>query len=237
MAQLKFCFIITSGSGKLGGNIIQRTNAGVQLRSVNYRKSKPSASQYSIRRIMPLLQQAWQSITDTDRAAWNVFATRPLSGHSTFIQFNFHLLSDGQEIQRNPFVANGIPLGEEKIVNGQLASFTSWPTVLQFNITNGFAYFINSGTGRLEQANSFTSGIPYRVSFEIFNCPGVAAIRFTNNAGLDLFSVPLNGFNLYPNGIYSIDVSTIRDSVTFRLLAQAAGDLFNIRNLSVRQIL
>ena len=105
--------IVTECSGSLGGHTLQHSKGGNQLRTKPIPRGNPSASQYAIRSINPVLQAGWRQLTDSQRNIWDSYAQdygitnahgdhRPLSGHSYWMQYNFFRLYNSFSIALTP---------------------------------------------------------------------------------------------------------------------------------------
>lgn len=113
---IKFGSIVTEASGKLGGHLIQHSKGGNQLRTNTIPRTKPSANQYLIRSINPVLQAGWRALTTAQQKIWNDWPIshgimnahgdkKPLSGHSLWMKLQFILYFYGIYTIFDPFTA------------------------------------------------------------------------------------------------------------------------------------
>lgn len=113
MARIKFGAFITSIAGSLGGQTIQKNRFGSSLRTKPVSCVGQSSSQLEQRAIMKTVQDAWNSLSDVQRAAWHSTiefssavsrkdSTLKLTGREIFIRWNILLLSAGYSIIAEP---------------------------------------------------------------------------------------------------------------------------------------
>lgn len=89
--RIIFGAIVTEGHGKVGGQIIQSSYGGYQLRNivqpVNPQVYLTQFSRAYLRRV----SSEWRDITDMQRATWISAATPPMSGFELFMTTNIPL--------------------------------------------------------------------------------------------------------------------------------------------------
>lgn len=104
MARITLSGLLSDIRGKIQGSVFQQSQGGLMIRSSSSKVNKLSISQSVIRNRTFGLQQAWRSLTDTQRSAWSNFAKfnpvvqknsqfRNLNGQQIYIKFNFYLLA------------------------------------------------------------------------------------------------------------------------------------------------
>ncbi len=113
MARIKFGFGISSISGKVGGSVFAGTNAGFILKNKSRVRKEASSAVSVIRTQMAALQNAWASITESERAVWNSFtsfsptqirrsAEQFINGQQLFIKYNSYRLQYGLAVLTSP---------------------------------------------------------------------------------------------------------------------------------------
>jgi len=148
---LKFGSIVSSGSGKLGGQFVQSTVHGFQLSTINHVKQQPSSSQYQIRCFNKQIQAGWRALSNSQRSTWNNYEYHGLSGHSLWMKFQFQRLVDELPFLSNPALHMSTYLGSELIRNGQFQSSQFWSFGSGISISNGKCTFVNT-TNYLKQS-------------------------------------------------------------------------------------
>lgn len=81
---------ITSGTGKLGGIVIQGGPYGAVAR-INFKpKNRQTNNQFQPceKEAFTNVAKEWRSLSPTEIIAWNSFATPPATGYTTFLKFN-----------------------------------------------------------------------------------------------------------------------------------------------------
>jgi hypothetical protein len=110
MANLKFGSLVTSGIGTIGGHVMQRTNAGVMLRT--YKRQNPINEflQPQNRNYFSATANLWLSLSNTQRQSW-VAAAATYTFYDNF----------GQPFNPTPYQlfmhVNGILLKNEQAQN------------------------------------------------------------------------------------------------------------------------
>lgn len=95
--------ILAPGSGKLGGIVWSRNKGGQYIRLRVVPTNPTSSRQQEVRGILATLSAAWESLTDSQRSAWESWAennplTNPLgqqyvrTGHQAYVGINARLM-------------------------------------------------------------------------------------------------------------------------------------------------
>ncbi len=99
MARIITSSLISNISGKLNGSVFQRSQGGLTLRNKTSHVNSNS-SRSNLRKIgMATVQSAWQSLSNSDRQLWQVYATfigkkqkhnsgLNVNGHQLFLNYN-----------------------------------------------------------------------------------------------------------------------------------------------------
>jgi len=247
MALIKFGSLVTEGSGSLGGHTLQHSKGGMQLRTKPIPRGRPSAEQYAIRSINPVLQAGWRALTDAQRKIWNDYAQdygimnangdkHPLSGHSLWMKYNFSWIQAGGTFLPDPSYWGGPILGPELIKNGSFSSDTQWQHPSSWNISGGKANYLATNYYWIGQPITLLSGFPCRLSFDISNSAVAAHFFIRSDDPISLFPPPWSGFLWLPNGHYSLDSATIVDTTDLRFSGVQDGGTFSLDNVSLKQI-
>lgn len=69
--KTKFGAIIVDGRGKIGGHVASKNRGGAYLRTKVTPTNPKSVAQSAVRNRLTSLSQAWKSLTETQRSAWN----------------------------------------------------------------------------------------------------------------------------------------------------------------------
>jgi len=247
MAVLKFGSIVTEGSGSLGGQTIQNSFGGSQLRTKPIPHGNPSASQILIRSINQRLQRGWQALTTAQQKVWNDWPVNhgifnksgdphPLSGHSLWMKYNFSWLAAGGTFLPDPSYWPSPILGPEKVINGNFQSADGWSVDAAWNISGGKANYLDTASGQIKRAMNLTVGILYLVQFDISDKAGIIGIRFTPYGGGAAFSFPFNAYRDYATGHNSYQVTCVNSNSPTGVYAHVFYNAFSLDNLSIKQI-
>ena len=206
MALLKFGAIVTEGSGSLGGHTIQHSRGGMQLRNKPIPRSGPSAAQYAIRSINPVLQAGWKALTDAQRTIWNDWPVihgimnakgdhRPLSGHSLWMKYQFTRLIENLPFLSDPSLHLDTYLGPETVVNGSFSIDANWAKGDYWSIHDDRAYCNRLILGASYLMQSSLLLLPfntYQITLDAYNMIGFFQLYFGGFGGFTL----INGHNL-----------------------------------------
>jgi hypothetical protein len=248
MALLKFGSVITEGSGKLGGHVIQHSKGGMQLRNKPRPRTGCSSDQYAIRSVNPVLQAGWQALTDSQRKIWNDWPVihgimnaqgdhMPLSGHSLWMKLQFQPIFNGEDFWPTPAGPAGPLYGPELIMNGTFDNSDYWYSLLKMNISGGKANYTGGGTGRMITDLVTISDCWYKLEFDISNASPTAQLEFyAFNIG-HLFKPPYSWYELVSNGHYNWTVQADVNSPNFQPTFREQPSTCSIDNLSYKQIL
>ena len=111
--QVKFGAIVTSDSGKIGGQFISGDRSGSSLRTKNFKAKNSQVNSISQRGIVALMARAWRELSEAQRQLWQSYAATQysknsvsgnscLSGFQTFMQVNCSFYVDGDSIITQP---------------------------------------------------------------------------------------------------------------------------------------
>lgn len=143
-----FGSIIVAGSGKIGGHVASKNRAGSYLRTKVSPVNPQTTYQTGIRNRLTTVSQAWKSLTQAQRNAWNtavgdysktdIFGSiRNPSGFNLYQMLNNNLLAIGQAVITVP----PVPASVAAMTSISLAVVTGTPA-----ITLTFAPAIPVGT-------------------------------------------------------------------------------------------
>ena len=245
---VKFGAIVTTGSGSLAGHTIQHSKGGMQLRTKPKPSGSPTASQVSIRSIMPVLQQGWHDLTDAQRRIWNDWPVihgiynahgdkMPLSGHSLWIKYNYTWIAAGGYFLPDPSYWEGPILGPELIPNGDFSSGVGWNLNNNWTVSGGHLNHLALNANRTDVSFSLNSGIPCLLRFKITSAFDVARLYLRNQAQLAIFDVPWTNAQNFAPGSYSFQVLTIQSFTNFRIAALLIGHPYSMDFISLKQII
>jgi len=248
MALIKFGSLVTEGSGSLGGHTLQHSKGGMQLRTKPIPRGRPSAEQYAIRSINPVLQAGWRALTDAQRKIWNDYAQdygimnakgdkHPLSGHSLWMKYNFSWIQTGGGFLPDPSYWGGPILGPELVSNGDFHDSSNWYGISFVTISSGKAHFSDLGTGSMRENLPITAGDSFLYRFEVSNASTFAEIFSCNQLIQSLFLPPYSGYKSCPNGFYNWTVISAVNSSLLRYFFSPVGSSFSIDNISLRKII
>lgn len=93
--RVVFGSIITEGHGKVGGNIIQKSYGGYQMRNIVQPLKNPKISQSVNRNKWAYLSKQWRTLTSSEQISWNTAAPSGKSGFELFIETNMPFVAQG----------------------------------------------------------------------------------------------------------------------------------------------
>lgn len=96
--RVAFGTIITEGHGKVGGQIIQDSYGGYQLRNIVQPLQQPKYRQSTNRIQFKTLTAQWRLLTNMQRGTWNAAADPGQSGFELFVKTNMPLRVSGLPI-------------------------------------------------------------------------------------------------------------------------------------------
>ena len=121
MARIKFGMMMTDARGKLGGHVFTKAKSGATIRTKVTPLNPKTSAQSEARSALGANSQAWRTLTEVQRLAWNSAAqevsktnafgdTYFPSGKNYFTAVNNNLRNVGVEILINPpaLVAMGV---------------------------------------------------------------------------------------------------------------------------------
>jgi len=111
--KTKFGAIIVDGRGKIGGHVASKNRGGSYLRTKVTPVNARTSAQLAVRNFFTQLSQAWRSLTQAQRDAWNAAVTdysrtdifgdlRNPSGINLFQRLNNNLLQIGESVINEP---------------------------------------------------------------------------------------------------------------------------------------
>lgn len=127
--KLKFGAIVVAGSGKIGGHVASKNRAGAFLRTKVTPSNPRSTSQTAVRNRLASLSQAWRSLTEDQRKAWdgavdnfkrsNVFGDIKIpSGFNLYQRLNNNILVLGGTIIDTPPVPQSVDSYSDLVLTG-----------------------------------------------------------------------------------------------------------------------
>jgi hypothetical protein len=237
MALIKFGSIITEASGSLGGQTVQNSKGGFQLKNKGIPHNRRSAEQLFIRSINKRLHGTWRNLSDEQRAVWNVFAKPAMSGHSKYFQLNYIRAYNGLSLYITPYLFDS-GYGPELVTGGDFNNPSDWQiSNLAWSVHDGVADYEDVFAGYCGQDLTITSGFTYNLRFTITEITGQARIRFAGTPTADIWVGVYGGFQTLSGGNYDVDLECDVDSTSLRVYAGTAGGQFYLDNLSLRQVL
>lgn len=136
MSKIKWGAIVVDGRGKLGGHVFTKTRSGATMRTKVTPVNPQTTAQAAARSRLATNSQAWRTLTEAQRIAWNgradeivktnIFGDNYKStGKNTFTMLNNNLMLIGQSPLINPPVMVPIPAvtGLSLYANVALAKF------------------------------------------------------------------------------------------------------------------
>jgi len=245
MARIKMGSIITDASGSLGGQTIQVSNYGMQLRSKPCHKPQPSNSQSLIRSFNPIMQAGWRSLSTAQRQIWSEYARLkdicnksgeryPLSGHSLWLKYQYGRLAEDLPFLTNPADYKSQYLGPELIVNGNFTSSAGWSIEPSWTILDGRAHYLDTAYGSIRQFIPLIINRQYRLKFDILSCPGLSSMRFVNQFNVACFLAPYSNYINRLNGYYTIYPVASDNWTRFGFRGNTNQSLFDLDNCSLK---
>jgi len=246
MALLKFGAIVTEGSGSLGGHTIQHSRGGMQLRNKPIPRSGPSAAQYAIRSINPVLQAGWKALTDAQRTIWNDWPVihgimnakgdhRPLSGHSLWMKYQYLPLSLGYSFYSHPSLYVPGYFGPELIRNGTFYDGSYW-AFSSGSIVNQRLYMPPAAWNCCRQPNvNIILNSFYRIEFDFENVGADANLMFRNGSNVSMFDIFRYEGITYPSAHYKVTAKCLLASTWFQFVQEVPRNGWYIDNFSLKK--
>lgn len=118
--KTKFGAVIVAGSGKIGGHVASSNKGGAYMRTKSTPTNPQTSSQGGVRAIFGSLAQAWRSLTQAQRDAWNAAVSdykrtdifgdlRTPSGINLYQRLNNVLLQIGEAALTTPPLPSEVP--------------------------------------------------------------------------------------------------------------------------------
>lgn len=100
--RIKFGALVTEGSGRLGGQVVQGMASGSVLRSRSIKSYQPTLLQVSERQKFYTVTKYWKHLTEAQRTAWESAKIYPQSGFERFTSINIQRLVNGMALSSWP---------------------------------------------------------------------------------------------------------------------------------------
>lgn len=85
MARVQFSAIVNSVRGKVGGSVFQRNRSGYSFKNKSLSVNQQTEKQTNSRSYVAQVQNAWRSLSSTDRNLWQLFANlQPVKNKNNF---------------------------------------------------------------------------------------------------------------------------------------------------------
>ena len=131
-------------------------------------------------------------------------------------------------VDENGLVNYAEVIGGEEVTNGDFATDSDWGKFDGTTISSGAINFNVTTTGtKANQTNVMTSGLLYKVTFEILNYVG-------GNIYMSGWSIPLAGRIEQSNGVFSFYAEAT--SSTFTIGTTSSSTQLSIGNISVKEV-
>jgi len=228
---------ITTLSGSVGNQTIQKSKGGVQLRSKPDNVRKSSELQYRNRRFYSEIVAYWQVINESDRSLWNLVSKKPLSGFNLFVKTNFFQLSNDLPLLSSPYPVVTDPYGPELIQNGDFSDHTAWILSAGWSFQPGYVHYADTFNTSIRQPLVLAAGVSFRLAFSILFTSTYAYFKFVATGSGNLFEAPYDDFLNLAVGDYAYDVVTARVTDNFYILGSKTGGQFDLTNVSLKVIL
>lgn len=182
MARIKFGMMMTDARGKLGGHVFTKAKSGATIRTKVTPLNPKTSAQSEARSALGANSQAWRTLSETQRLAWNSAAqevsktnafgdTYFPSGKNYFTAVNNNLRNINEDILLNPPSLVTMPgllsvqvdfdLLAEQIDIAPASSGDLDNTVLVCNATSGFSAGRYNFSGKYRKFNAYSaSGLP-----------------------------------------------------------------------------
>ena len=140
MARVKYSAIVDSIDGSIGGTTFQKNRYGFTMRRKPNPAKPNSEAQRSSKLSMSTAQQEWIALSDSNRAAWNTYASTfprapkhnasaTLNGFNYFIFYHLYIIQQTNTFLLNPSgVQRTLTLVETEIV-GSMDAITWGSTI------------------------------------------------------------------------------------------------------------
>jgi hypothetical protein len=132
--KMKFGAIVVAGSGKIGGHVASKNRGGAYLRTKVTPANARTSFQSAVRNLFTQLSQAWRSLTENQRKAWNAAVTsysrtdvfgdlRNPSGINLFQRLNNNRLSVGLAVKEDPPIP--VAIVDSPVISADVAAGAS----------------------------------------------------------------------------------------------------------------
>ena len=182
MARIKFGMMMTDARGKLGGHVFTKAKSGATIRTKVTPLNPKTSAQSEVRSALGANSQAWRTLSETQRLAWNSAAqevsktnafgdTYFPSGKNYFTAVNNNLRNIGEDVLLNPPSLVTMPgltsvqvdfdLLAEQIDIAPVSSGDLADTVLVCNATAGLSAGRYNFSGKYRKFNGYAAaGLP-----------------------------------------------------------------------------
>lgn len=172
--RVKFGSLVSEGTGKLGGSVVQNSLGGAQMRSKPINKKKPSYAQAVVRGVNKKIHGYWRHLTDEQRASWSNAAGSGRSGANLFYSVAYNWIINN--LMPPPIAGIGLKYTPRPniLVNPYFDVSSGW-TVLRnwsYGDYSAICSVSTSGNSILYQNNVFVSGARYLFLFNILSTVG-----------------------------------------------------------------
>jgi len=154
MARVQLSPIVTGLSGSIGGVTFQRNKYGITARQKPIPPKSFSTAQYTVRRNMAIIQNAWIALTDAQRLQWKRFLDFSgqtilnnrdvkLSGHSLYIKYQMFRLTAGYSLLTT---LTYVPMPAQSVVVGLTVAADSLQLEIEDAVVYATQFFLFSVT-------------------------------------------------------------------------------------------
>lgn len=117
--KMKFGALVVDGRNKIGGQVASKNRGGSYLRTKVTPTNPQTVAQSTVRSIFTVLSQAWRTLTQSQRNAWNAAVTdwqrtdifgdiKSPSGFNLYMRLNQNLSLIGESAINVPPLAEGV---------------------------------------------------------------------------------------------------------------------------------
>lgn len=202
MAKIKFGMMMTDARGKLGGQVFSKNRSGAYIRSKVTPTNPQTTFQTSIRQSFGAFSQAWSSLTDEERAAFDgavsQFATTDIfgdlrnpTGKNLYLRLN-------QQATNAGFASFDAVPAKAEMVQGIVTSAVYGLNSNEITLTGlndgGVGRFVLSATPILSQGTSFVKNKLRDIYFAVTGSEDPSEMKDNYDAR---FGVPVVGDNIF----------------------------------------
>lgn len=155
-----------------------------------------------------------------------IYSLKPTNGTG---DLTFSRASSATRVNAEGLIEEASVLGSELVTNGDFATDSNWNKETGWTISGGNANYNGSAALSAFYQNAVTSGVKYRVSFDVLNYVS-GSFKLHLSDGQAAGSSPL----ITDNGNYVFDITSIGALVLFRNVTSFIG---SIDNVSVKEVI